>query len=279
MHFTMQTDCYSNNFSMITPRLGFCERSHMWPESTKGEIDILGPFWALAFFKSDQSTLSFEKDGDLLRAKKDHAVFIPPFQIFSTKIQPGDLAWNAYFSNESIPGNLPSVPVYLPWDSSQKHLGVISLFQKIDEQRENWIIFEKRKTGSRVALRTKLWIDENYRNESSFAELSQILGLDQSVIGREFRQCYGLSPSQYRKKLRTTSAMISMVLCGESVTSAGSRVGYGDLDHFTKQFRANLLALPSQFKPPKEFYEKSEIDYARSGLTVAEMANTDQNDF
>jgi AraC-like DNA-binding protein len=250
----MQTDHYYSSFTLNQHRLGTCHRNHDWPIDTEEQLDTLGSFWCLSTFPKSLDTLSFLGGNKEYPAHHQMATFVPPFSIFATKIKKGPVSWCASFSDLPLPPGLPMNSVLMPWPIEGVANNLTAITNEILRNRVHWINIEKRETGSRLALKTKLWIDQNYQSDCMFLELAKMLEIDQTILGREFKSCYGMSPSEYRKKLRTTTAMLSLVLEGKNVTEAGTQVGYGDLDHFTKQFRAHLLAVPSQFKPPKKFY-------------------------
>jgi AraC-like DNA-binding protein len=252
--FSMATKTYSNSFAMIAPRMAVCHRHHEWPTSLKEEVDTLGPFWGLATFPYPLTNFSFWANGKKLPVGPNVAVFVPPYSVFSAYIGGGAMDWLAIFSDLPLPATAPTTPVMLPWTTNLFEKDLEGLMSYVEQQKNHWINIEKRSSGSRLALKARLWINQNFRSECNLKELADQLEVDQSVLGRDFKACYGISPSVYRKKIRTTTAMLSIVLEGFNVTEAATQVGYGDLDHFTKQFRSNLLALPSQFKPPKEFY-------------------------
>lgn len=247
--FSMQAETYANSFALLAPRLVICHRQHEWRNNIMEEIDTLGPFWALATFPRPLTKLSFwGPDKREHPVGSDVAVFVPPFSLFSTHIGAGHMEWLAVASDLPLPPNAPRTPVMMPWNGSLLTNNVETLFANIQNQRNQWINIEKRNHASRLALKAKQWIDEHFRSECNLKEMSDSFGVDQSVLGRDFKTCYGVSPSVYRKKLRIMTAMISLVVEGLSVTEAGSQAGFSDLDHFTKQFRSTLLALPSQFK-------------------------------
>lgn len=248
--FSMQAETYANTFTSLGPRIALWQRHHNWHTNIKEEVDTLGPFWALAVFPRPLTKLSFwGANGSEHPVGTDMAVFIPPFSIFSTRIGAGTMEWLAVVSEIPLPVDAPRTPVMMPWDISLIDHSIESLFANVQKQRSHWINIEKRNHGSRLALKAKHWIDLHFRSECSLKEMSDTFDVDQSVLGRDFKTCYGVSPAVYRKKLRITTAMLSLAVEGLSVGEAGSQVGFRDLDHFSKQFRSTLLALPSQFKP------------------------------
>ncbi|RAQ98504.1 AraC family transcriptional regulator [Thermogemmatispora tikiterensis] len=73
--------------------------------------------------------------------------------------------------------------------------------------------------------------------------LARELGMSVSSLHHHFKAVTGLSPLQYLKQLRLQEARHLMLNEGLDATSAAFRVGYQDVSHFNRDYRA-LFGLP-----------------------------------
>jgi AraC-like DNA-binding protein len=75
-------------------------------------------------------------------------------------------------------------------------------------------------------------------------DLARAFGMSVSGFHHHFRAVTALSPVQFQKHLRLQEARRLMLSEGHDATSAGSRVGYSDASHFTREYKRLFGAPP-----------------------------------
>ncbi|MCB0357391.1 MAG: helix-turn-helix transcriptional regulator, partial [Bdellovibrionales bacterium] len=100
----------------------------------------------------------------------------------------------------------------------------------------------------KIAEETKKYMDENYHKRLSISEMAKHLKYSHSFITRSFKATYGLSPVEYRTKLRLFDAQMLLMQKKMNVSTVVYASGFSDPGRFMKQFRQLFHARPSQFK-------------------------------
>jgi len=77
------------------------------------------------------------------------------------------------------------------------------------------------------------------------AELHQISSV---AISLQFKETFGMSPSDYLSMLRMQQAQKMLTNTDLSVKEIGARVGYSDFPHFLRRFKAYTAMTPSQYR-------------------------------
>jgi AraC-like DNA-binding protein len=90
-------------------------------------------------------------------------------------------------------------------------------------------------------------IHSEYMNPLSVQEIAHRLGLDRCYFSTLFKDRIGLPPLQYLIRFRMEKAAELMVDYGESASTAGASVGYPDLYHFSKAFKAHFGVSPRAY--------------------------------
>jgi AraC-like DNA-binding protein len=67
--------------------------------------------------------------------------------------------------------------------------------------------------------------------------IAQEAGMSVSGFHQHFRALTAMSPLQFQKRLRLQEARRLMLGKGLDATSAGYRVGYADVSHFTREYK------------------------------------------
>jgi AraC-like DNA-binding protein len=98
----------------------------------------------------------------------------------------------------------------------------------------------------------------NLENPPDMTLLARSVGLSRSKLHRCFRQAYGLSPFEYLRNHRLQTAM-RLLQDGEvNVTEAALTVGYTNLSHFAKTFKAMFGAAPGELLQRSNGVEQSQ---------------------
>ncbi|ABD88586.1 transcriptional regulator, AraC family [Rhodopseudomonas palustris BisB18] len=94
--------------------------------------------------------------------------------------------------------------------------------------------------------RARQIIDGQYHIDWTIARLAREVGLNERKLKQGFRQVVGNSVHSYLRKIRLDAAA-TLLEDGHSVTEAAFSVGFDNLSHFSKIFRAEKGLAPSQY--------------------------------
>ncbi len=85
----------------------------------------------------------------------------------------------------------------------------------------------------------------------SYESLPVLCGLKYSYFFRLFVRRFGVSPSQYVKKLKIEKACQLLWINKYSVTQIAEMLGYSDVYYFSRQFKEHMGVAPSQYSVTK----------------------------
>jgi len=107
----------------------------------------------------------------------------------------------------------------------------------------------QQKTISRTtASKVMQWIEENYVQKFSLADLSESVGLSQSYISRVFSQETGGSIADFLATRRIKRACELLRSTDLSVKTVGSQCGFADAPYFITCFRKLIGRTPLQYR-------------------------------
>lgn len=89
------------------------------------------------------------------------------------------------------------------------------------------------------------YIQRNFVNEISIAELAKSINLSESQLIRSFKSITGITPYQYIKNYRFDIAL-NMLSKGHSVNETAERVGFMSISAFSNSFKKHFGYPPSQ---------------------------------
>lgn len=97
-----------------------------------------------------------------------------------------------------------------------------------------------------LAMKTKNWINENFRKSCSLTDFSEQNSVPRETMSRAFKQSYGLSPKDYRKLLRMDASMSELIFEKNNVTHAAFNSGYENLGNYYRQFKLAYNTTPKK---------------------------------
>jgi len=92
------------------------------------------------------------------------------------------------------------------------------------------------RTGSPLCEKAKSLIASTYRTEFAIREVASKLRVSHAHLSRQFKRDFGLTPVDYRHRIRVSEAM-GQLSQGESILDVGYDVGFNDTNRFYKDFR------------------------------------------
>jgi transcriptional regulator GlxA family with amidase domain len=90
------------------------------------------------------------------------------------------------------------------------------------------------------------WIRDNYARAFRVEDVAQLAGMSTSAFYRNFQAVTAMSPIQFQKQIRLQEARLLLAAYPNDVTGVGIRVGYDSASQFSREYRRQFGAPPSQ---------------------------------
>ena len=194
------------------------------PEGASGPL-VFGASWLLEMIRNESraTTLGF---------------YWAPFAIVHD-IPNLSHMWNSRFVGFSTPGKPPAdwLTVSMVFD-----LGDIPLARTPEEFAAllasplPFTPLEGTKSVAPLSRKAKSLIASNYGTVRAIGQIAEELGISHAHLTRQFKRDYGLTPIEYRHRLRVSDAM-GRLSQGEEILDIGYDVGFNDATRFYKDFR------------------------------------------
>ncbi len=113
-----------------------------------------------------------------------------------------------------------------------------------------------------------IFLNDNYREKITLQYLSAKFNASVSYICHEFTKEYKISPINYVIKRRITEAKFVLTNTELCVTDISYKVGYENVDHFTKLFISHVGCTPSEYRNK---YRNNHIPESKSLNIVTAM--------
>jgi len=98
----------------------------------------------------------------------------------------------------------------------------------------------------RVVSRVKSYLEENYADNVSLAEISRFAFMSQYHLIRVFKKSTGMSPYSYLEQIRIKRAK-ELLRQGMSIAEAALELNFTDQSHFTKTFKRFTGTTPGRY--------------------------------
>jgi transcriptional regulator GlxA family with amidase domain len=108
-------------------------------------------------------------------------------------------------------------------------------------------VLSERSTDSLVR-KAILQLEQQLHTSQPIDALCDSLGIGRRQLERRFRRDIGLSPAEYRQRLRMERARWLLQNTDLEITAVGFECGYQDSTHFARVIRQALGASPSQVR-------------------------------
>ncbi|MGE0174159.1 MAG: helix-turn-helix domain-containing protein [Oligoflexales bacterium] len=205
-------------------------------------FDIQGPFWLMGTLVIKKGRMTFVRGGEAIEHRAGDRVGFcyPPFSIVEFINQDLELEGIAFLAAEKFRKG-PKEAIRFPFDIER------AMDLPFIEEFPSPKVVSRCDRPNVLALRLKDSLDKNFDSESKISDLAAQLGLSHAAATRAFKQCYGLTPVEYRSWLRVVAATFSHLLKGAKITEAAHLSGFEDLSRFNKQFNRITGTVPSKF--------------------------------
>ena len=90
------------------------------------------------------------------------------------------------------------------------------------------------------------WIRDHYAQPFRVEDVARVSGMSVSAFYRNFQAVTAMSPIQFQKQIRLQEARLLLATHPHDVTGVGHRVGYDSPSQFSREYRRQFGAPPSQ---------------------------------
>ncbi|MBQ3235277.1 MAG: helix-turn-helix domain-containing protein [Clostridia bacterium] len=97
----------------------------------------------------------------------------------------------------------------------------------------------------------KEYLDENFDKDIRVESLAKKFSYNRTYLSRVFKRAYGVSPKGYLMNKRLANSL-SLIVQGESVSSACYKSGFTNPYNFSKYFKEKYGVSPSNYKTKKD---------------------------
>lgn len=203
--------------------------------------------WLLELYELRSGELFFISSKERVSpATKRFGVFYPPFSITQPAFTNLKGRLIGIAATEALPPEFRATPIVFE-AASIKAPGSSDQAIEILYAGDNRQSIALSPDASLLSLKAKRFIDENHLAYPSIARIAQRLGVSHAHLSRQFKGDFGMSPSDYLRKLRVADAPLRLVR-GEEIINVSMDVGYNDLSRFYKQFRKTTNTSPGACK-------------------------------
>ncbi len=207
---------------------------------------MLGPSWMLAVIHVRTGCVSYARSGSEAAIPwKRFAIFAPPGSILHARLEDCRVDTEALASEGAAPANhcgaeawpvarrvrLPRTPVEL---------------RRFVAARAGAVPVGRDDVRAGIAWKAKRRIDSRFASGGTLESLSHEIGSSPAAMSRAFRRAYGLSPTEYRHRLRALAA-VHQLTGGSPIVDSLADAGFGDLSQTYRAFRALLCATPGSY--------------------------------
>ncbi len=117
------------------------------------------------------------------------------------------------------------------------------------------------KHSSLLIERTKEYLEKNYEKQITLALVSDVLGVSQSHLSREFIKHTGEQPIRYLTKIRLERAVEMLVSTNLNLETVSDVCGFASSNYFCKVFKKYMKTSPGDFRKQMKI-----LGYARVKL-------------
>jgi AraC-like DNA-binding protein len=215
----------------------FFEERELETEATFHGIDAVGPLWVVGVVEILAGSFAVVHDG--IETWFDRGLvgmFKAPFCLPETKSNGIHCRQHvAFFEGGASPRTAESVAfevdrLDLPRTKAE--------LMAMREGRRVICRLDRCSRPSAIARRAKDLLDASFADELPIGAVATRLNTSNASLTAAFKKAFGLSPLQYRTRVRTTLSVAKLLRPGAKIVDVAQDVGYQDLSRFNKQFKS-----------------------------------------
>lgn len=241
LSFEIASSTSSSELKYLSENLGYMKRTEQISKH-EHRFDVFPSRCILGLADLPPQIVSIRSDQNWQTLSGALGFFIPPFSILEWQLTPGAFTWHCYSFSPRFLDTPPQEPLIFSWDKEfPKDLH--SIQRMIQTAKQPQRIFKT--PPSPIALRAKALIDRKFKENIPLQDFVEELKVSRVIIAREFIKSYGISPVQYRHRLRIFAAF-DLVNSGKNVTDAAIEVGITAPGRFAGDFKKVVGTYPSR---------------------------------
>lgn len=219
---------------------------HIYSQRQGHDSVITGNGWMVWKFRQVNCQLEVKRGMDSITLDNSMNLFTPPCSIVPYYKGPGTVTIEMLGRMYDAPTSLGEQPFIFKTSANDLPDNADKLEDYVLRGTDKSIIGPN---ASAIARRCRETIAASYWDSSGISEIARQLSCSHTVMSRQFKQAYGLSPSQFQQHLRVVDSMRLMILCDDSVATAAIGVGYESRSKYNQAFRRILRVNPSTYRP------------------------------
>lgn len=242
---------FTADIYQIERQFGFMDRIQTY--QTPDFVDTYGSNWFVGIIPplptindTDKAFVSLQSNSEKILLHPGSAVFLPPYSIAQWTIHSSPVRWLAFMGNFNLPPELKHKRFYF----SIKNLE----YPKNRDQFVPWLVahyghsrsLTEQNRTSAVAEQLKNLIDCEFQNELTISQMAHQLNKSRVVLSRAFTQAYGLSPVEYRNKLRIFEG-IRFFSSYDRISDVSSFSGFKHQGQYIRSFKTYLGTTPKTY--------------------------------
>lgn len=230
----------------VSPLLQAAHRTQKFIKTCK-MTDVFSNHWMLWVGNPPKNSVYLKNKGHWIELTGPCAVYIPPYSLLQWKVAAGEYEWIG-FSWESE-SNFPEEMAFtFSWNLKNK-ITTLSDLKKIIKSIPKKIDIYHEDFSSAVSSKTKNYIDKNFRTSFKLTEMSEHLKVPHSTLTHYFKKSFGLSPVEYRKRLRAADSLRLMIGNKQKTHQAFAHTGFEDYSRFYRNIKATYGSSPNKYSP------------------------------
>lgn len=205
-------------------------------------VNVFGSYWTMIVGDHSKNWASLWVNGEWREEPGVVAGIFPPFSVAVWRFAAGHHEAKIYLSTMPMVRGLNTPHVFAvnsPLPDNQDQLRAF-----MGKYQPTMTAIPQPSVSRSVAM-LKRQIDDTYQEQETLVRFLRQKSISYKGVARAFKRAYGISPSQYRLKLRLLEARLR-ILWGESVIDAAFSCGYNNLSLFNRQFRRENRVTPSR---------------------------------
>ncbi len=216
------------------------------PEGILDAVVITCSAWLLELYKLTSGNVEFVVDAKQVRpADNCFGVLYPPFSLTRLRFQNPRGRVVGIAASVDLPDELLDPPLLFDTSFNSPTSGAAAI--ELIRAGRNRQSIEACPSASLISREAKRLIDENHLADPSIARIAERVGVSHAHLSRQFKRDFGMSPSEYLRRLRVADAPLRLAR-GEDIINVSLDVGYNDLSRFYKQFRKTTNTSPGVCK-------------------------------
>lgn len=255
--FKVSSTNYTSKVTQVGNDFYLMKRVHNWSQETNLQ-EVFSVGWKLFVVDRADAPIRVRVSNNKVEtlAANEMALFLPPFAVMDWLMPAGDLRWSAYLSSQPLKFT-PTEAVLIPWQTGTEIKNVNDLDQVFEDSETNKIV-SRQAQNCKVSAATQAYLNRHFQIDESTRSIADKLGFSYSTMTHYFRRSFAMSPNEYRRSLRITSAGCDLVSGSKSATESCYDSGFGDYSNFKQGFKKVFGLTPSHFSRHQLLKNKDE---------------------